>query len=98
MKTFLTALLIFLAAPAYAADFELPFPPGGGPPVRTAIPIPVELGGTFTDASDWVNGECLQSTADAHPDGTVTKRVITGPCGGSGFDPTTINNQTWGDG
>lgn len=100
MKKTLTIVPILLFPFLVWADTEVIFPGPGQPPLVTSLPFLAEVGGTGSDASDWVLNECTIVKQKALGDGRIVKYLETEPCaaGGGGTEcstsPCSLNTAT----
>lgn len=95
------AFISILFAAVVWADTEIPFPGDpGDPPIVTSLPFLSEVGGTGSDATDWVLDECTVVKQKTLGNGKIVKYLETDPCGGGGggtecsSSPCSLNTST----
>jgi hypothetical protein len=98
MMKVLGVLVLVLAAAVGVRATEIIHPPGGGAPVEGTV-LPAVQGGTGVDGQHtWTDGRCVQVGTDV--DGKRILQTTAAACGSGGggaFDPTQINDVTWGN-
>ena len=94
MKKLILVAVGILVSALVRADTEIPFPNDPNtPPLVTSLPFIVEVGGTYSDGSDWSVGQCLV-VGTATRDGKTVKKVNSQVCGGGGGGGTPTVSPT----